>query len=233
MISLRSGVKLTPMKKFKDIYLKRPFIWTGGTFIFIAVSIILYYGEETLISTYFFGFGVITFLTWLLIYSPYKFFKFIRDKRPFNEKRNIDSFIVWVILVSLPLIGILLAILFTGHPSPAKLNATKSIHAQTVKYISAETKICSLGEITAMDGNLTCSELNAANVVVAAVKTLTDKNPYSPKNNAVRISTSNTKDEDVGYINLSTSGSNVIVKSCHKKPCSNEINRRKNTTEIK
>ena len=84
-----------------------------------------------------------------------------------------------------------------------------------------------------MDGNLTCSELNVANAVDAAAKTLTDKNPYSIKNNAVRISTSNTKDEDVGYINLSTSGSNVIVKSCHTKPCSNEINRRKNTTEIK
>ena len=119
------------------------------------------------------------------------------------------------------------------YPDNSKRNATKSIHAQTVKYISAETKICSLGEITAMDGNLTCSELNVANAVDAAAKTLTDKNPYSIKNNAVRISTSNTKDEDVGYINLSTSGSNVIVKSCHKKPCSNEINRRKNTIEIK
>ena len=111
------------------------------------------------------------------------------------------------------------------YPDNSKRNATKSIHAQTVKYISAETKICSLGEITAMDGNLTCSELNAANVVVAAVKTLTDKNPYSPKNNAARISTSNTLKKDVGYINLSVSGSVVVVKSCHKKPCSDKNNR--------
>ena len=120
-----------------------------------------------------------------------------------------------------------------GHPTKAKPSATKSIHAQTVKYISADTMKCALGEITAMDGNLTCSELNAANVVVAAVKTLTDKNPYSIKNNAVRISTSNTKDEDVGFVNLSASDSNVIVKSCHKKSCSDKNNRLSKTIEIK
>ena len=84
-----------------------------------------------------------------------------------------------------------------------------------------------------MDGNLTCSELNVANAVDAAAKTLTDKNPYSIKNNAVRISTSSTKDKDAGYINLIASGSDVVVKSCHTKPCSNEINRRSDTIVIK
>ena len=117
--------------------------------------------------------------------------------------------------------------------SSSRINTTKTIHAQTVKYISAETMGCTLGETTMMNGNLTCSELNAANVVAAAVKTLTDKNPYSTKNNAVRISTSNTKDEDVGYINLSASGSDVVVKSCHTKPCSDEDNRKSDTIEIK
>ena len=120
-----------------------------------------------------------------------------------------------------------------GHPHSTKSSATKSIHAQTVKYISAETKICSLGEITAMDGNLTCSELNVANAVDAAAKTLTDKNPYSTKNNAVRISTNNTLKRDVGYINLSTSGTNVVVKSCHKTPCDIALNRQSETIEVK
>jgi len=119
------------------------------------------------------------------------------------------------------------------YPDNSKRNATKSIHAQTVKYISAETKICSLGEITAMDGNLTCSELNVANAVDAAAKTLTDKNPYSTKNNAVRISTNNTLKRDVGYINLSVSGSDVVVKSCHKTPCDIALNRRSDTIEVK
>lgn len=92
---------------------------------------------------------------------------------------------------------------------------------------------CELGEHVVMDGNLNCSELNAANVVDATVKTLTDKNPYSTKNNAVRISTNNTLKRDVGYINLSTSGTNVVVKSCHKTPCDIALNRQSETIEIK
>ena len=48
----------------------------------------------------------------------------------------------------------------------------------------------------------------------------------------LRISTNNNTDEDVGYVNLSTSGSNVIVKSCHKKPCSDENNRLSKTISI-
>ena len=144
-----------------------------------------------------------------------------------------------VLFFSICFLAFLLFFLYTfwihsiNHPPRAKTVTTKIIHAQTIEYISAEIQGCALGEITAMDGNLTCSKLNAANVAAAAAKTLTDKNPYSTKNNAVRISASNTKDEDVGYVNLSASGSDVVVKSCHKKPCSNENNRRSDTIEIK
>ena len=85
-----------------------------------------------------------------------------------------------------------------------------------------------------MDGNLTCSELSAANVVAATAKTLTvDRNYYDVRNNAVRISTSSTKDKDAGYINLSASGSDVVVKSCHVTPCDIARNRRSDTIEIK
>ena len=144
---------------------------------------------------------------------------------------SLTKFLLGVVIL---FVILMFFIFIYSHTLPrADTAATKAIHAQTVKYISIAPFECSLGEITAMDGNLTCSELNAANVVVAAVKTLTDKNPYSIKNNAVRISTSNTKDEDVGYVNLSASGSDVVVKSCHKKPCSNENNRRSDTIEIK
>ena len=120
------------------------------------------------------------------------------------------------------------------HPyGGSKYNATKSIHSQTVKHITVEIVKCQLGETTIMDGNLTCSELNAANIVDAAAKTLTDKNPYSTKNNAVRISTNNTLKRDVGYINLSVSGTNVVVKSCHKTPCDIALNRQSETIEVK
>ena len=109
---------------------------------------------------------------------------------------------------------------------------TKSIHSQTLKYISVEILMCSLGESKFM-GNQDCPP-TAAKAITGAVATMTDKNPYYIKNNAVRISTSNTNDKDVGYINLSVSGSKVIVKTCHKKPCSENYNRQKHTTlEIK
>ena len=42
-----------------------------------------------------------------------------------------------------------------------------------------------------------------------------------------------TKDKDAGYINLSASGSDVVVKSCHTKPCSDEDNRKSETIEFK
>ena len=114
----------------------------------------------------------------------------------------------------------------------SKRYATKTIHAQTVKYISAEAMGCTLGETTMMNGNLTCSELNAANVVDATAKTLTDKNPYSPKNNAARISTSNTLKKDVGFINLSPSISSIIIRTCNKTPCWEKENRLQSTVSI-
>ena len=145
---------------------------------------------------------------------------------------SLTKFLLGVVILFVILM--FFVVIYSSPPiAPATSAKTKVIHAQTIEYISAEIQGCALGEITAMDGNLTCSKLNAANVVVAAVKTLTDKNPYSIKNNAVRISTSNTKDEDVGFVNLSASDSNVIVKSCHKKSCSDKNNRLSKTIEIK
>ena len=61
---------------------------------------------------------------------------------------------------------------------------------------------------------------------------MTDKNPYFIKNNAVRISTNNTKDKDVGYISLGASGLDIMIKSCHEKPCSNKMNRETSTVNI-
>ena len=152
---------------------------------------------------------------------------------------SLTKFLLGVVILFVILM--FFVVIYSSPPiAPATSAKTRFIHAQTIEYISAEIQGCALEETTIMDGNLTCSELNAANVVAAAAKTLTDKNyfnfsknPYSTKNNAVRISTNNTKDEDVGYINLSASGSDVVVKSCHTKPCSDEDNRKSETIEIK
>ena len=133
-------------------------------------------------------------------------------------------------LIIVPIfIAIYVAQDFTGS---AKTSATKTIHAQNVRDISRELEKCSLGDTTVMKGLLNCSKYNAETVMVAILKTSLDKNPFNTTYNAVRSSSSNTNDEDVGYVSLSSSGSNIIIKSCNKTPCKKEENRKQSTVSI-
>jgi len=105
-----------------------------------------------------------------------------------------------------------------GHPNGrAKSNVTKTIHRSVVLVVHEESTYL----------------LDADGIISKVVNNSKHKNPYSTKNNAVRISTSNTLKRDVGYINLSTSATNVVVKSCHVTPCDIELNRRSHTIKIK
>ena len=119
--------------------------------------------------------------------------------------------------------------------SSSRINDTKTNHSQTVKYIAAELAKCRLGlETTAMDGGLTCSNYTATKAITVAAnkskdfnlgKNMKNANPYKHSDFPVRLSSSNTNDEDVGYINLSASGSTIIIKTCNKTPCKEEENR--------
>jgi|TARA_B100001964_G_C13994397_1_gene492056 hypothetical protein len=81
------------------------------------------------------------------------------------------------------------------------------------------------------------SFLRYISVVTATLKTYTDfmniKNPYFPENDAVRFDGSNTSKSDRGYINLSSSGSNVIIKTCYGRICTDSAYRLSKTIEIK
>ena len=115
----------------------------------------------------------------------------------------------------------------------AKVNATKTIHAQTVKYISGELDKCNLNETSIMNNTVMCSEINSTNVIQAVLNLFKDKNPHNPNfPKAARSSDSNTKDEDVGYVSLSSSGSNIIIKSCNKTPCKKEENRKQSIVSV-
>ena len=104
--------------------------------------------------------------------------------------------------------------------------ATKTIHAQTIKYIKSEYDKCRNGETLIMNNTLKCSDMNSKNLIQAALNTMTDKNPHHPDHpKANRSSSSNTNDEDVGYVSFSASGSNIIIKTCIKTPCKKEENR--------
>ena len=86
---------------------------------------------------------------------------------------------------------------------------------------------------------MTCHGRTADSVIAAAVIAKDDvMNAYETDKQAVTSGGTNTSDSDVGYIRLSFLDEtiiikNIIIKTCHTKPCSNENNRLSKTIEIK
>jgi hypothetical protein len=146
------------------------------------------------------------------------------------SKRRLPYLLSLIIGLVIPaIIGV---VAYNEFTRPAKVNVTKTIHAQTVKYISAEIQKCKLGDSKFMNNNQDCPA-TASKAIIGAVATMTDVNPYDSSKLSIRTSNSITNDEDVGYISLSASGSDIIIKTCNKTPCNKEANRQSSSVSIK
>jgi hypothetical protein len=118
-----------------------------------------------------------------------------------------------------------------GYANAARKAATKTLHAQTIKYISAEIQKCKTGESKFMSNSQDCPA-TATKAVMGAVNIMTDLNPFDTSKKAVREFNNNNDDKDVGFISLSVSGSSVVIRSCISKPCYDDKNRLQDSIEV-
>jgi len=186
-----------------------------------------------------YGIGIIwTVLFWGSVLSNSK-----KKERKQNIDTNLpDSIGVWVV-------PILFLVFFLSNfgfhsvpfnrsellsvPFNAKYKETKNSYGEMATYIAVEMMSCSMGETTTMSGNLTCHGRTADSVVAATVIAKDDvMNAYETDKQAVTSGGTNTSDSDVGYIRLSVSGENIIIKTCDTKSCVTNTNQHSKTIAL-
>ena len=131
------------------------------------------------------------------------------------------------LLVVVAIIGILAAVgvvAYNGYTEAAKVSATKSMHAKTIKYITSELMKCDIGETDIFEGIRTCSTVTARNTIATVLQlknpnrtptVLDDINPYNAADRAIQNSGAFVP----GQVSLVDSGSTIIIRTCFKVGC--------------
>jgi len=133
------------------------------------------------------------------------------------------------LLVVVAIIGILAAVgtvAYTGYTKSAKANSVKQVHAQTVKYITNESMLCTLGNSTGMNGDLNCNQIYIT-ITNATIKSFKGtKNLYDTRYDAHTTSGSYKSNSNPGYIFIQTTSlsKQIMVSSCSGLPCTDVKN---------
>ena len=136
-------------------------------------------------------------------------------------KKNSKGFTLIELLVVVAIIGILAAVgvvAYNGYTTSAKINAIKTLHSQTLKYVQAEVQKCTLegNSGTAFSGTKgNCQQIKGNNGGTAAMNALIaqskDKNPHDTDAKAIVNSSGYVK----GQVSVSASGKVITIKSCY------------------